>query len=114
MNQPTKYWAASLIIDASALSMFYLWQVEGVDRAGAVFQFGVWAITLMTALSAFSITRKHVAENPRPKGFAAYHFCSEVALIVALVWVGFVMLAAFRLFAVLLFESALIAATKDA
>lgn len=113
MNQPTKYWAAAILMDASAFGLLYLWQVDGMDRAGAVFQFVCWAIAIMTLLGAFGINREHVANNPRPKGFAAYHFCSEVALIGLIVWVGLVPLAAFRLVSVVMFESAYQAAKRD-
>jgi hypothetical protein len=112
MNQPVKYWATSLVIDAGVLAMLYLWQIEGIDRAGAVFEFACWALTLMTFCAAFAIDREHIEKNPRPKGFAVYHFCSEIAMLGVLVWVDLMFLASVRLFAVLLFEGARESAKK--
>ena len=114
MKQPAKYWTASVGLDAFVLGMFYLWWIEGIDRAGAVFQFACWALTIIMLLGALGIDRDHVVKNPRPKGFGIYHFVSEIAILVALVWADMMILAAVRICAVFIFESALNVARKKA
>lgn len=106
-------WGSSLVVDVVVFGSYYLWQVEGIYRAGLVFTFFCWSISIILFIAIPGMNGDVVKKSHRPNGFAWYHFVSEVALLVMLVWANMPILAAFRLIAVLAMECARNQALKE-
>lgn len=101
-----KYWSTAIITDALLVALFYVWQVNGIEQAGNVAVFWVWFMVVIKILAGASADKTTFADKPRPAGFVWYHAVTEVALISALVWVGYVWLPAFYLLGSLMMEGA--------
>jgi hypothetical protein len=83
------------LLDVFAALMFWLWQFQGVERAGNVFLFFTWTISAAAFLASFSKeppTKKHIA-------YETYLWVVALAWVAGLVWAGHPWTAATYLFA---------------
>lgn len=101
-----RYWLTSIGSDALLLALFYAWQVENVEQAGNVVVFWCWFIAIVRVLCGMVADKSLFSDKPRPAGFGWYHAVTDVAMISALVWVGFLWLPALYLFGAIMMEGA--------
>jgi len=104
--KPLRYWLISINVDLLILCLFYVWRFEGIEQAGNVVVFWLWFVTVVRTLIGFACNKKMFAEQKRPAGFGWYHAITEIALITALVWIGYILLPALYLLGLSLSEAA--------
>ncbi|MFA9439432.1 hypothetical protein ACDA63_07325 [Uliginosibacterium sp. sgz301328] len=100
---PTKRWLAALGGDAVFFGCLYLWQAYGMDGAGNIVAFMAWFFGVFGILFGFSNPSE---VSSRTRGFATYHWISEILIVASLIWYGLVFAATAKALGALFVEAA--------
>lgn len=103
---PTKSVILAITIYIVLAAAFYAWQVLGFAGAGNIFLFYAWVAAITKVIGGFALDKDEFAKSPRPPWFVPYHYASEVAIVIALVWIGYIWLPAIYLLGMMMVEAA--------
>ncbi len=82
----------TLALYAFLAAMYYLWQIEGMEQAGRVFIFYVWAMAVFSSLLAF-FTPSAKSHKPNRKALKAISRLLTLLVLLATIWAGHIVAA---------------------
>lgn len=76
----------SIGVDAILAAAFYLWQVRGIEGAGNVFSFVIWAMIAVWLLAGFVGDKTFF--TPKPKALVVYNTAVFFVTLLTLAYIG--------------------------
>lgn len=107
-----KYWLQAVVMDFAIAGLAYFWITANSAGALRLLLFVMWTLSVFQLIGALGAKAGQMRR--RPKGFAYYNTATEVFFIAGAVWFGYIGLAAFRTFTVILWEGAHMAREREA
>jgi len=106
-----KYWLQAVVMDFVIAGLAYFWIATDSEGALRLLLFVMWTLSVFQLIGAFGAKAGQIRK--RPKGFVYYHTATEVLFISGAVWFGYIGLAVFRIFTVILWEGARMARARE-
>lgn len=104
--KPITYWATALVSDSALFAGLYFGVTLPLEQLVSLVVFWAWAGTTLCLIVGLLGDKTVFKMHPRPKGFAAYHWATEIGMISAFVVLGYLWLPIARLVGVMLVEGA--------